>query len=299
MSDENKTLNETIDEGIAETKANAETAGTKEIETKEGMSQDRTAETQSGETAEPEYVSGIDISDIPVQDRPKFKEYLSKKAKLLEDGYQGKFKEVATFKKAQEDLIAAGLSVEEARDVLNKHLESKRNPPTTTQEKQIDKVFDKFIKDSPFENRESLEQLRLGVQQEAKAIIEQRIAQLEQTVNAFGGTMRQSRQEKLQGELNILSETYGGEIVEKYRNAVIGEGLKYPNLSAKKLLQIISPEDELEETIRAKAQGGKKPITQEKKNAISNSPSAITSANEIGDPKKSWIEEWMSEAKKK
>ncbi len=113
MSNQDTTLKDTLMEVIG---GNKDTAIATEGETKEGISgEDTEGETKSGET--PEYVSGIDISDIPEQDRPRIKELLSKKANLLEQGYQGKFKEIAEFKKAQDELVRAGLTTTEARDV--------------------------------------------------------------------------------------------------------------------------------------------------------------------------------------
>mgnify|MGYP001583588945 FL=1 len=154
MSDQDKTLKETLTEALS---GNKDTTKVAEGETKQGISGEETeAETKSGETAE--YVSGIDISDIPEQDRPRIKDLLSKKAKLLEDGYQGKFKEVAEFKNAQEELVKAGLTTAEARDVLIKHIEQKRNPQpaTTTEKKDALKTLDKLINEAPLEQRSAL-----------------------------------------------------------------------------------------------------------------------------------------------
>ena len=80
MPDGDKTLRETIDSVVQETQ---ETSRQKSNETEEGISKGTSDETNTGETAEKEYVNGIDITDIPVEERPRIKELLSKKAKLL------------------------------------------------------------------------------------------------------------------------------------------------------------------------------------------------------------------------
>ena len=89
MGDEN--LKDTLRQTTEETQA---TSASQKGETKKESSQK--AETSSGETAK-EYVSGIDISDVPVEMRPQLREKLTEKASLLEKGYQGKFKALETF----------------------------------------------------------------------------------------------------------------------------------------------------------------------------------------------------------
>ena len=82
-----QSVQDTLREVIGETVSSPDK--TSSTETKESAPVGTSAETKSGEPAK-EYVSGIDLSDIPEQDRPRIKELFSKKAKLLEDGYQAK-----------------------------------------------------------------------------------------------------------------------------------------------------------------------------------------------------------------
>ena len=293
MSDQDKTLKETLTEALS---GNEDTTKVAEGETEQGISGKETAgETTTGGT--PEYVSGIDISEIPEQDRPRIRTLLEKKAKLLEDGYQGKFKEVADFKKAQQELINAGLTVDEAKDVLNKHLEQKRNPQTTTTDKKDAlKTLDKLIEQAPLEQRSALEQMRTIVQEEGIGAFLKEVGydnmqsfvkdfrSLRDFAMATSGKMMEDRKSQINTDLEILSSKYGKDLIDKYREVIAEKGLQHPNLTINKIFQYEVPIEELEQAILLK---GKKPLTEDKKKAISNTSSGITSATEKVDIKKS------------
>ncbi len=279
MSDQDKNLKDTLMEVIG---GNKDTAIATEGETKEGISgEDTEGETKSGET--PEYVSGIDISDIPEQDRPRIKELLSKKANLLEQGYQGKFKEVAEFKKAQDELVSAGLTTVEARDVLMKHIEQKRNP-VTSEKKDALKTLDKLIEQAPYEQRGALEQMRTIILEETGvSALSEKVNKMEKLLGVYQQSAFDSKQKQIETDLTTLSEKYGKDLIEKYRDVITQRGLQNPNLSTTKVFSFEVPIEEIEHAILSK---GKKPLTKEKKDAISSSGSGITSASEKVDVKK-------------
>ena len=281
MSEQDKTLNETVAEAMG---GNKETAAAKATETEQGISSEKETEgeTQSGGT--PEYVSGIDISDIPEQDRPRIKELLSKKAGLLEKGYLDKFKEVAEFKKAQDDLVKAGLSLSEARDVLNRHIEQKRNP-TPSEKKEALKTLDKLIGEAPIEQRGALEQMRTIIKEETGVSeLSKKVEQMEKLLGIYQATAMDSRQKQVEADLSKFSEKYGKELVEKYRDVITERALQHPTLPVNKIFQYEVPFEEIEQVILSK---GKKPLTEDKKNAITSPASKITSAVEKIDIKKS------------
>ncbi len=294
MSEQDKTLQETVADALKS--GNNDTAKADVNETKQGISVEETkGETQSGGT--PEYVSGIDISDIPEQDRPRVKELLSKKAKLLEDGYQGKFKEVAEFKKAQEDLVRMGLSVNEARDVLTKHLEQKRNPAATiSDKKEALKTLDKLIGESPLEQRSALEQMRTIIKEETGiSALSDKIEKMEKLLGMYQNSASQQRQKQIESDLSVFSDKYGKDLVEKYRSVLIEKGLNYPDLSINKIFQYEVPMEELEQAILTK---GRKPLTEEKKKAISNPSSGVASASEKVNIKASSYADLLRSGKK-
>ncbi len=282
MSEENKTLQETVSTVIEKPKANLNAEIT---ETKEGMSQEtQPVETKSGETTD--YVSGIDISDVPEQDRTRIRDLLTKKAKLLEDGYQPKFQEVAKLKKAQEELVNMGLSVDDAYDVLAKHMEKKRNPVQITKDtetkKDAVKTLDGLLKDAPFEQRPALEQMRKIILEETNVgELRKEVADLKTVLASLQGDNATSKQSKVKQFINDLSTKYPKDLVEKYRAEMVNAHLQY-NLPLGRLLQSIVPLDELEQAILTR---GKKPLTKEKKDAIVSNSSGVTSAAEKIDVK--------------
>jgi len=292
MSEENKTLQETVNTVVTEQKPAPQ--DNENTETEEGMSQEtQSAETKAGETAD--YVSGIDISDIPEQDRPRIKELLEKKAKLLEDGYQPKFQEVAQLKKAQEDLVKMGLSVDEAYGVLDKHVKQRNNPQVTTEKKkEAVKVLDKLLERAadydndgkPTGQRQSLEQMRQIILEETNVgELKKEIGDLKTLVKELSGDNVNTKQTKANQFIDELSSTYPKELVEKYRANMVDAHLRY-RIPLKRMLQSVVPLDELEQAILKR---GKKPLTQAKKEAISSNPSGVTSPTEQIDVKsKSW-----------
>lgn len=262
-------------------------------ETKQEPTVAASAETKTGETAEKEFVSGIDISDIPVQDRPRIREKLSEKAKLLERGYQPKFQEIAEYKKERERLSQMGLTIDEAATALNKYVEAKKNPVSATAEKKDAlKTLDKLIASAPLEQQAALSQLRQIVKEETPVDLNEvvelkrKVSQFEQfmNMNAQESTMR--RQTELNNELDSLRDRYGDDFIEKYRTDVVSNGVSYKG-NARQLLHAIAPADELEQAITAKVKPGKQ-ITTEKANAITSSTPGLTSSSEQINIKQSY-----------
>ena len=279
MSVENKTLQETVGSVVGKQDANKDNQSS---ETQEGMSQEtQSGETQSGGT--PDYVSGIDISDIPEQDRPKFKEKLALKAKLLEDGYQPKFQEVAQLKKAQEELVKMGLGVDEAYDVLAKHIEQRRNPVVTTEKKkEAVKTLDNLLEKAPYDQRPALEQMRQIILEETNVgELRKEITDLRTLVKGLQGDNVSTKQTRVNQFIDGLSSKYPKELVEKYRANMVDAHLRY-NIPTGRILQTVVPLDELEQAILSK---GKKPLTKEKKDAITSNPSGVASPTEKIDIK--------------
>lgn len=290
MTVNEKNLHDTLTEVLGEETSTPQQAPVKETSE---ASNDRTEETNAGEPSEPEYVSGIDISDIPVQDRPRIKELLSKKANLLEKGYQPKFQKVAALDKALTDLTSRGLNLDEAQTVLNDYIQKKQNPQgLTQQDKKEMKVLDKLLDGSPVEQKEALRQLRQITQEEASdspkvVALEKKFAEMEQKLKYFEGKDAQLGMTQAEGELNTLSEKFGKPIIEKYRDIVLSEKQKYPQAKVKDILKYVVPDDEYEQAILDSRKPGKV-ATKEKLNAISSTGSGISSTKEQINTNQSW-----------
>lgn len=297
MPVDDKTLQQTVGEVIGETiKSNSNNNST---ETEKGISDGISDDTKSGDTSEKIYASGVDISDIPEQDRTRITELLTKKASLLEKGYQDKFKEVSTLKKAQSELASAGLTVEEAQSVLQEHIRKKQSPQAinsiTQDKKDASSLIDNLIEQSP-ENRASLEQLRTVILQVTNSsVLNDKIAKMEQLLGGMAGTVLDTKKAKLNTELDGLSDKYGKEFIESKREDILDKALRF-NASPKKILFADYP-DEVEQAISVK--GNRKPLTPEKRNAIMGNGQTVSSANEKIDIKKESMGNIISQLLKK
>jgi len=229
-----KSVQDTLREVVGETVSSPKTAPV--TEPKEAAPTGTSTETKAGEPVK-EYVSGIDLSDIPEQDRPRFKELFSKKAKLLEDGYQAKFKGVAALAKAQQDMEAMGLQVDEARDVLTKHLESKKAKASGVEVKVDTKAKNLRTLDRLIENaadtdqKAALQQMRTIVEEETGIKeIKEKLELFDKFYKASTTELSNKRYSQLDSEIKVLEEQYGAELVGKYREDILKHGMqsKYP-----------------------------------------------------------------------
>ena len=287
MSSENKTLQETIGESVKEQET--VTDDTQTVETSEELSTTETTdETKSGDT--PDYVSGVDISDVPEQDRERIRELLSKKGKLLESGYNDKFKEVADLKRATEDLQALGLSAEEATTAL-KNYASNKNKPVDKQQEKASNILDKLISETkPYndgngnivDTRPQLEQMRQIIQQETNVTeLKKTVADLQTLVKGLAGESTVTKQSKAETYIDGLSEEFGADIVTKYKDKMLTAHLKH-NIPLDSLVGVSVPMTELKQAILTK---GKKPLTKEKRDAISSATGGVTKSGEKLDVK--------------
>ena len=258
-----------LGEAIADTKDTAKSETTKQAE---GISESQSGDTKTGET--PEYVAGIDISDIPAQDRPRFKEKLEKKLGLLDKGYQDKYKEIATFKKAQDELVSAGLNAEEARDVLLKHIESKKNPQDKS---QVKKTLDNLIDNAPNDDqKESLRQLQTIIMEVTDSEkLQKRVDQLEKTLGNVAVGYQDVRRKEVESELKPLSERYSKDLVNKYHDVIVDDCMKF-NVTPSQALRNRATDDEIEQVFLSKNKR-----KEEKLNAVSSPSSGMTSAEKI------------------
>lgn len=267
MTGNDKTLRETVAEVVGETISHSS-------ETHGGISKSQSGETSSGGT--PEYVAGIDISDIPEQDRPRIKAKLESKLALLEKGYQPKFQEVASLKKSLEWLNSKGLTAEKAEAILIKAVEGEKL--TTTEKKKLDKL----IQDSPYEQKEALQNMRQIILEETDVgQLRAEVADLKKVVNYFQGKDMQLGENQLNQDLGSLREKFGKDFVDKYEEAIRGEWRKYPNSKAKDILKYIALDEEYEQAILSKGNRNK-----EKQNAVTNVGGGVTSSSATMDVRK-------------
>ena len=269
MAGDTKSLRETLGEVIGEqaAKSNASTASNQG-----GIASSQSGETQSGGT--PEYVAGVDISDIPEQDRPRIKAKLEEKLKFLEKGYQPKFQEVATLKKSLEWLASKGLTPEKAERILLESLTNGDTKQIMGEKKEAVKTLDKLIQESPYEQKEALQNMRKIILEETSSDkLQKKIDDLEKIVHYLSGKDVNLGRQSVVNDLTALEVKFGKEMMDKYRDLVMVEWEKYPNTKAKDILKYVVPDDEYEQAILSKVNR-----QSEKLNAVTNNGSGVTSS---------------------
>lgn len=136
--------------------------------------------------------------------------------------------------------------------------------------KTLDNLIDK-AKDG--EERESLRDLRVIIEEEAGGevkTLKQELKVLRDEVVLLKSTSRIGLEDKIDMDLQKLENELGKEFVSKYRKDIKSLALKYPNLSAKKLLYNVASDDgELEEALLNRAENRKKQELERKKKGSS------------------------------
>lgn len=273
----NPTLEETLREVIGET---SDTPATETKDTDQGKTG---ADTKSGETASKEYVGGVDISDVPEQDRPRIKELLSKKVQLVERGAQEKFREIAKYKKERDELMAQGITEDEAAGVLRTHIQQKQAPQGKA---ETLRTLDKMIKESPLEQRESLHNLRQIISEETGASdLKKELDEIKKSLGIVNNERATTRVQSLNNALNALSESYGKDFIDKYRDDIIRQGLVYPGADVKRLMSALADPEDMEQAILSKAIKSQKQKTDKKLAAITGTGSGVTGTSEAVDLK--------------
>lgn len=277
---EDKTLSQTIREVMTEP---AKASTTNLVQAAEGISEGTSGETQSGGT--PEYVSGVDISTLPEQERTIARKVLAEKGKLLEDGYQAKFKEVSKFKKQREELLSLGISEEEAVSAIRNHIDSKTNAKDA--KKEAVRMIDKLKESAPdLETRKGFENLE-NIIMELTNIgdIKSKLEQLERIVGQGQIREAQTREQSVVSSLGGLEKEYGKNIIDKYREDVLKQGLAFPDVDPERLLHAIADPKELKQALLANSVE-KKDRKQEKINAITPTGSGVTAPIQEVDVRK-------------
>lgn len=280
---ENNTLEATLREVIGETMKPQETESKETNQANVVTSE----ETKSGEPSEKDFVGGIDISDVPEQDRPRIKELLSKKISLVEKGAQAKFQEIAKYKKEKESLLNAGLTEDEAVTVLRNHVQQKQNPVTKTEQKEALRTLDKMIKDADVNTAASLNNLRQVILEETgTADLKKELDEIKRQMGFVNNERATTRVQSLNNSLNALTENYGKEFIDKYRDEIVKQGLQYPQAEIKRLITAIADPDDMEQAILSRATRVGKTNIEKKLAAISNPNSGVTGSIDNIDIKK-------------
>lgn len=284
MAGNDKTLESVVREVIGENTASKQPSP-------QGISNAKTGETQSGGT--PVYVAGVDISDIPEQDRPRITAKLEEKAKLIEKGYQPKFQKVANLEKSLNWLTQQGITPEEATEQLQKYVEHKKNP-VTGQKQEVTKTLDKLIKESPYEQKEALENMRKIIVEETDVDkLRSEVNELKKVVNYFSTKDMNVVETNFNNDLTSLREKFGKELIDKYEEPLKGEFRKFPQSKAKDILKYVVPDEEYEQALLSKPNRN-----QEKLNAVTNQGSGVVGSSATVNIRKTSMKDLLTSVMK-
>ena len=264
-------------------------------------------QTQSGEKRE--FVSGIDVSDIPENmTRQEFKEFLAKKGKLLEDGYTPKFKEISEYKKERDSLTALGVSPQEAAKIIREAVTARDNKSKGDVKQDLKREIDALRDEAPdLETRKGLDRLEKVIKELSKESpeykeLKERLDKAEKTLGYVNQKTITSRVDSLNEALDKLSDTrFDKAFIDKNRDAIIEEGKKYPDAPLNKIIQVVTDADEYADAIlktKSKEQT-KENRLKEKINANDSSSSGVTGSEKKIDVKSSSLKSLLRQVMKK
>ncbi len=294
MPADDKNLGQTIREAMVQ--AHGNTAATLE-QTGQELASGTTGETHTGGT--PEYVSGIDISTLPEQERTVARKVLADKGKLLENGYQSKFKEIAEFKRQRESLLSLGINEHQAVDIIKEHIASKTNAKDA--KKEAARVIDRLKEQATdLDSRKGLEDLEQVIKELTNIDdIKKELADLKGYVQHSRGREFVSRETALNTAMDALRSEYGVEFIDKYRDTVVREGLKYTDADPEQLLGAIANPKEFKQAILSNSTKKEDVRKTEKLNAVSSPSSGMTMPAATIDVRKVSFKDIFSQIKKK
>jgi hypothetical protein len=277
-----KTLREVIGESV-------------NTQTQKKSSDPDSTQTKAGDKRE--FVSGLDVSEIPDNmTKAEFKEFLAKKGKLLEDGYQNKFKEVAALKKQQENLLSHGLTPEEAGKIVMDAINNRKNTNLSDVKNEIKRREIEILKEEApdLDTRKGVDRLGKIVHEEvsespAYKELRERLEKAEKALGYYSQATQNSRVENLNKALDELSGSfYDKNFIDNNRDKIIAEGKKFPDAPVKKIIAVISDPDELHEAIlKTKNKNeSKESRIKEKINANDSASSGVTGSDRQIDIKK-------------
>ncbi len=258
-------------------------------------SDDRNSEqTKSGD--KPEFVSGIDVSDIPDNmTKAEFKEFLAKKGKLLEDGYTPKFKQVAEYAKERDAIVALGVTPQEASKIIRETIAARGNDSKSEVKKDLKREIDQLKEEAPdLETRKGVERLERIIMELSKSSpeykeLKERLDKAEQALGYVSQRELTNRAESLNEALDKLSDTrFDKAFIEKNRDAIVAEGKKFPNAPLNKIIQVVTDADEYADAIlkTAKKESSDKSRIKEKINANDSASSGVTGSEKQFDVQK-------------
>lgn len=233
-----------------------------------GGSKEASGSHASGEMQLPEYMKG-ELTQEEFAALPKdAQQHLLTYGKTLYSGFQRKTELLAREREQLEEL--KGKMEQTLKEAV-----THKDASITTAQASAKSFFDELLEQSPdAASRETLLKLRRGILQETKADeVWKKLEGIEQALGKFLQTTQVSRQQQVEHDLTQLTPAFHP-LVEKYRKDLLTMSVQYPNLSTRRLLQLVSTEDEYDQAVQGDAARQVKKELQRTKEGASGKPQA-------------------------
>lgn len=229
-----------------------------------------------GELKLPEFF-GKEVSEEEFKALPKEAQTaLVKYGKSLYGGFQNKTQALAR-EREQIDEIKGRME-----DTLKEAMNSKT---TATEAKNISRsFFDELRESTPDASaREQLSKLEKGILQLTKTEdILKKMETIEKALGRFAQDTQVSHQQQVEKNLQELSQSFQP-LVDKYKRDLLNMAGQYPNLSTRRLLQLVSTEDEYDQAVQSDAQRQAKKDTQRVREAAVTKPGSTVGTVSVTD----------------
>ena len=241
------------------------------------------AKETSGQSSEAEKLEGlisdIDLSDVPEERREEVKKYLAQKVKLYDTGFRAKTEEFANDKKDFETQKQSLRELSLLRDEIegnpalktkvNKLINDFRAGNLDSDDSKIDKIktLDRLIDTaSDAETKEGLRQMRQIVQEETSGYsgLQDSYKELEEKFLRLEQATMSGQAERVEVKIGLLTEKFGKEIVDKYKEDIKTAALKFPGQDINKLFYHYADENDIETALLHQAEG-KKQLEEKRK----------------------------------
>lgn len=228
-------------------------------------------------------LSDIDLSDVPENIRGEVAKRLEEKVKRYDSGFQSK---MADLSKERRELEEQRYKM---RDLMRLQEEVSGNPDLegeitnlinqaragNLKKKDVnsstDKMLDKLISSADnAETREQLQLLRNVVKEEVKDLVElkDQYKGILDKMKSLESVTHMTQMERADAKIKSLTDRFGKEVIEKYKDDLKKLAVQYPNMSTEKLFYFTATDEELSSALVAEQ---KRKLEQEEKRKLDGS----------------------------
>jgi len=246
---------------------------------------DAEASRQAEEPQRPEYLSTVTDQDWAAL-TPEARTQLVTLGKTLSRGYTKKFEDLAKQRKALEPLAQLKEHLEANPDKLSylqqalQDYEARGGKPAGARTEQAvsdtGDLIDELKRADDPQVREQAQKLEEAITRRLKATgvdagLRQELSDIRRTLKDVLGTSARTRQQAIEGELTKLPTSYTP-LLEKYREEVMANAVKYPTLPLKRILMLTVEPEEYDEAVKGASAESSQSHASRVKSAGTNAP---------------------------